>query len=163
METKNKIFKIAKISYIISKVLYCLACILTLVFIVLSIVLSATNAIKTMTSAETAVLFGTFALYAFISIGLLWNVEGLFKCIIKEKTPFNDGVSHYLKKMAIFTLALSLVPALVGSTIIKIVYPKTSIVFPIEIGGVIIGIVLVIVCVFFKYGKELQQRDDETL
>lgn len=163
MDTKNKIVKMAKICHIVSKVLYCVACAVCLTFIILAIVLPSTNAIDTMSSAETAVLFATLALYAFVCIGLLWNVEGLFKSIVKELSPFCERVSHYLKKIAVYVLALSVAPALIGSIVVRIVCPETELTFPIEVGGIIAGAVLLLLGVCFKYGNELQVKDDETL
>ena len=163
MDTKNKIVKTAKVCYIVSKFLYIVAFAVCLAFIVLAIALSSTNAIDSLTGAETAVLFGTLALYAFMAIGLLWNVEGLFKSIVKKQSPFSERVGHYLKKIAIFIMLISVVPALLGSIVLRIVYPETELTFPIEVGGLIAGIVLFFIGMFFNYGNELQKRDDETL
>lgn len=163
METKNKIIKTARVCYIVTKVLYVLSCVTCLAFIALAIALSCTHAIKTLTVAETAIIFGTLALYAFICIGLLWNIEGVFKSVGDGQAPFGERVSHYLKKIAIFVIILSVVPALVGSILLRSICPSTEIVFPIEFGGIIVGIVLFLFGMFFKYGKELQKKDDETL
>ena len=163
MKTKNEIIKIAKISYIVSKILYCLSFLACIVFIILAFVLSANNPIESFAPAETGVFFGTLALYSFMFIGLLWNVESLFKSIAKEQAPFSESVSHYLKKIAIFIILVSVVPALVGSCLAKIVYPTTELLFPIELSGVIAGIVLFLIGLSFKYGQELQRKDDETL
>ena len=163
MESKNKIIKMAKICHVIAKVLYCVACVACLVFVALAIALSVTDAVQSLTKAETAVLFSTLALFAFICIGLLWNVEGIFKSIVKEQSPFSVSVSHYLKKVAIFILILSIVPALLGSIILRSIYPETELVFPISVGGIIAGVVLLLIGMFFKYGKDLQKNDDETL
>ncbi len=163
METKKKIIKTARVCYIVSKVLYALSCVACIVFIVLAIALSCTHAIRSWTVAETAIIFGTFALYAFMCIGLLWNVEGIFKSVGDGQAPFNERVSHYLKKIAIFIILLSVIPALVGSILLRAICPSTEIVFPIEFGGIIAGIVMFLFGLFFKYGKELQIKDDETL
>ena len=163
MDTKNKIVKTAKVCGIISKVLYILSFAVCLTFIALAIALPLTDAVSSMTNGETATFFATLALYAFIFIGLLWNVEGIFNAIVQEQSPFSERVSHYLKKIAIFVTIVSVVPALVGTTIVRIVYPNTEITFPIEFGGVIAGAVLFFIGLFFNYGKELQKKDDETL
>lgn len=163
METKNKILKTAKVCYIVSKVLYVLSFAVCTIFIALAIALSLTHAIESLSVAETAILFSTFALYSFMSIGLLWNVEGIFKSIGDAQSPFGERISHYLKKIAVFTILLSTVPALVGSTVMRAVCPETELVFPVSFGGIIAGIVLLLLGMFFKYGKELQKNDDETL
>ena len=163
MDTKTKIVKTAKICHIVAKVLYCIAFAACLAFIALAIALSVTNAIPDHSPAETAIIFATAALNAFMCIGLLWNVEGLFKSIAKEQTPFSDTVSHYLIKIAIFVLLTSLVPALLGTIAVQIACPETELTFPIEMGGVIAGGVLFLIGLFFQYGNELQKRDDETL
>ena len=163
METKNKVVKLAKICHITSKVLYCIACVACLTFIVLAIVLPINNAIESLTAKETAVMFSTLAVYAFFCIGLLWNVEGLFKSVAAEQTPFTERVSHYLKKVAIFVLLVSIVPALIGSIILRAIYNATELTFPIDLCGVIAGFVLFLLGRFFKYGNELQKQDDETL
>lgn len=163
METKKQIIKTAKVCYIVTKVLYALSCVACLVFIALAIALSCTNAIKSFTVAETAIIFSTLALYAFMCIGLLWNVESIFKSVGDEQAPFGDRVSHYLKKIAIFVILLSVVPALVGSILLRTICPSTEFVFPIEFGGIVAGIVLFLIGMFFNYGKELQKNEDETL
>ena len=163
METKNKIIKMAKVCYILSKVLYFLSCIACIVFIALAIILSLTHAIKTLTVAETAITFSTLALYAFFAIGLLWNVESIFRSINECNAPFGERVSHYLTKIAIFVILLSSVPALVGSTLLRVICPASEMIFPIEFCGIISGLVLFLIGLFFKYGKELQRNDDETL
>ena len=163
MEIKNKIVKLAKICHIVSKVLYCISFAVCLVFVALAIALPLSNATGEMSAAEAAVFFATLALYSFMCIGLLWNIEGLFKYIAKEQTPFNERVSHYLKKIALFTLLLSAVPALVGSIVMRAVCPETELTFPIELGGIVAGIVLFIIGLCFDYGNELQKSDDETL
>lgn len=163
METKKQIIKTAKVCYIVTKVLYALSCVACLVFIALAIALSCTHAIKSLTVAETAIIFGTCAFYAFMCIGLLWNVESIFKSVLDGQAPFGERVSHYLKKIAIFVILLSTVPALVGSILLRAICPSTELVFPIEFGGIIAGIVLFLFGKFFKYGKELQNNDDETL
>ena len=163
METKQKIVKTAKICGILAKVLYLLACVECVVMIVMAVVLPQTNVIESQTHKETAVQFATLALQAFILIGLLWNVEGIFKTIAAEQTPFAERVGHYLKKTAIFTIVLSIVPAVLGTTLLKILEPQSALVFPTEGGGIVIGILLLLIGVFFKYGTELQKKDDETL
>lgn len=163
METKNKIVKTAKVCTIISKVLYLLSVAVTLTLIVLAIVLPITGAISGYSAGEVTVFFATLALYAFICIGLLWNVEGIFKSVASEQSPFTERVGHYLKKVAIFVTVLSIVPALLGSTILRIIYPETELTFSIELGGIIVGAVLFLIGTFFSYGIELQKRDDQTL
>lgn len=163
METKNKIIKTAKICAVISKVLYVLSCAACAVFIALAIALSRTHAIKSLTVAETAIMFSTLALYAFMCVGLLWNVEGIFKSIVKIQAPFAERVSAYLKKIAVFVILLAIVPALVGSILLRAICPSTEMVFPISFGGIVAGVVMFLFGMFFKYGKELQKNDDETL
>lgn len=163
METKKQIIKMSKVCYIVTKVLYILCCVLCLVFIVLAIALSCAHAIESLTVAETAIIFSTLALYAFMCIGLLWNVESLFKSVGDEQAPFGERVSHYLKKIAIFIILLAVVPALIGSILLRAICQSTEIIFPISFSGIVSGVVLFLIGMFFKYGKELQKNDDETL
>ena len=164
METKGKVVNTAKTCAVVSKVLYIVACVACLAFIVLAIVLPVTgNAIESYSNAETAMIFATLALSAFVCVGLLWNIESLFKAIVQGQSPFTEKVSHYLKKVAIFTIILSCVPALLGSIILRLVHPATELTFPIELGGIIAGAVLFLLGLFFNYGKELQKKDDETI
>ena len=163
METKNKIVKMSKVCHIVSKVLYIVAFVACLAFIALAIALPLADVIDKYTKSEVAVIFSTLAVYAFVCIGLLWNVEGIFKSIVKEGTPFCKGVSHYLKKSAIFVLILAVVPALIGTTVLRIACPETELIFPVSISGIVVGAVLLILGIIFKYGNELQNRDDETL
>lgn len=163
METKNKIIKTAKVCSIVSKVLYILSCVACVVFIALAIALSCTHAIKSLTVSETAIIFSTLALYAFMCIGLLWNVEGIFKSIVEMQAPFAERVSHYLKKIAIFVILLAVIPALVGSILLRAICSSTEMIFPISFGGIVAGVIMFLLGMFFQYGKELQKNDDETL
>ncbi|MDE7296800.1 MAG: hypothetical protein K2N84_05990 [Clostridia bacterium] len=159
MNTKTKIIKTAKICSIVCKVLYCLACAACIAFVVLAIALSCTHAIKSLTVGETAILFATLALYSFMLVGLLWNVERIFVNIEKEQTPFCERAHHYLKKVGIFLLLTATVPALVGTTLLHTVTPATELNFPIDLGGIIAGTVLLIFRQFVTYGKELEDKN----
>ena len=55
-------------------------------------------------------------------------------------------------------IILSVVPAIFGSAVLGIACPTTEITFPIELSGVIVGVVLFLIRVFFNYGKEFQER-----
>lgn len=158
MDTKNKILKTAKTCGTISKVIYCLAIVVCITSIVLAVVLACTNAIKAFTAAETAILFGTIALYAFMAIGLLWNIEQIFVSIVKEQKPFSEKVNHYLKKTGIFLILIATIPAVLGTILVRSIVPATELNFSIELGGVIAGIVLIILGLFFQYGKELEDK-----
>lgn len=163
METKNKIVKMAKVCQIVAKVLYIAAFVVCLAFIALAIALPLSETIEKYTQSEVTMIFSTLAVYSFICIGLLWNVEGIFKSIVKDKSPFCEGVSHYLKKTAIYALVIAIVPALLGTTVLRIIYPETELTFPVSISGILIGAVLLVLGIIFKYGNELQNKDDETL
>ena len=163
METKNKIVKTAKVCQIITKVLYILSFAVCLTFIALAIALPITEVIKEYAPKEVAMIFSTLALYSFICIGLLWNVEGIFKSIVNARSPFCEGVNHYLKKTAIYVLVISVVPALLGSIILKAICSETELTFPISVIGIVAGAVLFLIGMFFKYGSDLQKQDDETL
>lgn len=154
METENKLKKFAKTGYTVTKALYFAACALCLIFIVLAIALSCTDAIKTLTKKETAILFATLAFYSFMSIGLLWNIQEIFNTVRREGTPFCERVLHYLKKTAIFFILVSTVPAIVGTALLRIICPATEIVFPIELFGALAGIGLLIAVPFLKCGIE---------
>lgn len=156
MGTKNKIIKTAKIFSTVCKVFYCLACAACVAFIALAVALSCTNAIKSFTAGETAILFGTLALYSFMAIGLLWNIEQIFVNIVKEQAPFSKRTSRYLKKTGVFSILLSTVPALIGTMLLHSIVPSTELNFSIELVGIIVGIVLIIFCRFFEYGNELE-------
>lgn len=158
METKNKIIKISKVCNIISKVFYCLACALCLIFAILAVALYQTNPIKSLSPSETAILFGTLSFYSFMAIGLLWNIEQIFRNILKEQTPFCERTIHYTKKTAIFLILISTIPALLGSIILRAICPETELNFSIELGGIIAGIMILLFCLFIKYGEELETK-----
>lgn len=163
METKNKIIKVAKVGKICAQVLYLLSIVACLTFAVLAIALSCTHAIKSITPAETAIIFAVLALYAFFLFGLLWNVQQFFASIQNAQSVFNEQSGKYLKKSAIFTMVVSCIPAIIGSALMHGIVPDSEFVFRIEIVGIITGALLILVGLFFQYGKELQKRDDETL
>ena len=83
--------------------------------------------------------------------------------IRKDKAPFSEKVSYYLKRSSIFVVLISVVPALIGSIVLRLIYPATDLTFPISVGGIISGITMFMIGMFFNYGKELQQNEDETL
>ena len=163
MDTKNKIIQTAKVGRIVSQVLYILSIVACLVFTVLAIVLPLTDAIKAIEPAESAIIFAMLAVYAFFTFGLLWNVQQFFASIEKGQSIFNARAGKYLKKTAIFTLVLAVVPAIIGSTLINAIVPDSEFVFRVEVAGIITGALLLLVGLFFEYACELQKKDDETL
>lgn len=161
--SKNKILKISKICKTISKSLYIIDCILTFTFLVLAIVLPLTNAIKSIKPAECAITFTVLTLYAFFMIDFLWNTTKFFDTIHKEQSVFNIKVTKCIKKVAISSLILSTIPAIVGSILIHAIVPESEFVFRLELVGIMSSIVLFFISLFFKYGSELQKQDDEIL
>lgn len=163
MSQKDKMLKGASVCYIITKILYIIACVATTLSIVLAIVLPLTNSIKGMSQAEVAILFSIIGLYCFMLIGLLWNVKEVFRHIYIEKTPFCERVSHYLKKAGWFTIVTSIVPALIGSILIKCIVGETELRCDFQFVGLIVGIITLLLVRVFNYGINLQKQDDETL
>ena len=163
MDTKNKIITTAKVGRITAQVLYILSIVACVTFTVLAIVLPLTDAIKAIEPSEAAIIFATLAVDAFFTFGLLWNVQQFFGSIETSKTVFNAKAGRYLKKTAIFTIMVSVIPALLGSILINAIVPDSEFVFRIEVAGIITGVVLLLVGLFFGYACELQKKDDETL
>lgn len=162
-EVKDKIIKISKTCKVVSKVLYVLDCIATFAFLVLAIVLPLTKAIKTITPAECAIMFSVLTLYAFFMIDFLWNTTKFFDTICLQQSVFNLKVTKCIKRIAISSLILSTVPAIIGSILIHAIVPKSELVFRLEIVGIMAAIVMLFISLFFKHGAELQKQDDETL
>ncbi|MCM1306147.1 MAG: DUF2975 domain-containing protein [Bacteroides sp.] len=163
MNNKTKVIKIARGCKIASKVLYILACVACLVFVALAIALPVTNAVKTLTAAESAIMFSILALYSFLLIDFFWNTQKLFFNIENSETPFNAKSINCLKRIAWSIVVISVVPALLGSILIHAIAPNSEVVFRVELVGLISGLVLFLLAVVFSYGKDLQDRDDETL
>lgn len=163
MNNKTKLIKTAKVCGIVAKIAYLISSVACVVFLVLAIVFPLVDVWKSVTRTETAIIFSVFAVYAFVMVGLLWNVEKLFDTMKKLETPFSATINRYLKKIAVFTLILSCVPALLGSTLLHALAPNSVFEFRIELVGVLMSIVLFLLGQVFAYGKELQQKDDETL
>lgn len=161
--SKDKIIKISKTCKIVSKVLYVLDCAVTLAFLTLAIVLPLTNAIKSIRPAECAIIFSVLTLYSFFMIDFLWNTTKFFDIICKKKSVFNVKVTKCIKRIAISSLILSTVPAIIGSILIHAIVPTSEFVFRLEIVGIMASVVLFFISLFFKHGAELQKRDDETL
>ena len=59
-------YKTAKVCSSITKVLYLLSFAICLTFVILAIVLPITGAISTLATAETATIFATLTVYAFV-------------------------------------------------------------------------------------------------
>lgn len=163
MKDKDKIIKISKICKVVAKVLYVLDCVMTLASLILAIVLPLTNAIKTISSAECAIIFSVLTLYGFFMIDFLWNTTKFFDTIYKEKSVFNIKITKCIKRLAISSLILSTIPAIIGSILIHSICPTSEFVFRLEIVGIMAAIVLFFISLFFKHGAELQKQDDETL
>lgn len=163
MSDKNKIIKISKTCKIISKILYIIDCILTLAFLVLAIVLPLTNAIKSILPSECAIIFSVLTLYSFFMIDFLWNTTKFFDIICKEQSVFNVKITKCIKRVAISSLILSTIPAIIGSILIHSIVPASEFVFRLEIVGIMASIVLFFISLFFKHGAELQRQEDETL
>lgn len=163
MDNKTKIIKISGICKIVSKVLYICAITLCIAFIALAIAMPLTDAIKSITPTEAAIVFSVLALYSFFSIDLLWNITKFFEVIQTEQNVFSASVSKYVKKIAWSILIISCVPALLGSILIHLLAPDSIFEFRIEVVGISAGIVLFFLGLFFHYGADLQKQDDETL
>lgn len=160
---KDKIIKISHTCKIVSKVLYVIDCITTLAFLVLAIVLPLTNAIKSITPAECAIIFSVLTFYGFFALDFLWNTTKFFETICNEQSIFSYKVTRYIKRLAISSLILSTIPAIIGSIFIHLLAPESEFVFRLEIVGIMASVVLFFISLFFKYGSELQKQDDETL
>ena len=113
--------------------------------------------------AEVVILLGGAALYAFLSINVLWNVEQIFKSIRVNQTSFSTQVTHYLKKTAVAIMIIAIVPALIGSILIQAIVPESVVRFDFQYVTLVIGLVLLMLGHVFNYGIELQNKDDETL
>lgn len=163
MNNKTKLIKIARGCKIASRVLYILDCVACLTFVILAIVLPITNAIKNYTNAEVAIMFSILSLYSFLLIDFFWNTQKVFTNIEKTGTPFNSSILKCLKRIAWSIIVISIVPAILGSILIHAIEPNSEVVFRIEIVGIISGLVIFLLGVVFGYGKELQEKDDETL
>ena len=163
MNNKNKLLKIAKGCKITPKVLYILDCIACLTFVVLAIVLPITKTITSLTTEEVAIMFSIISLYSFLLIDFFWNTQKLFANIESTGTPFNTKTISCLKRLAWSIIVISVAPAILGSILIHAIVPNSEVVFRIEVVGIISGIVIFLLGIVFCYGKELQDKDDETL
>lgn len=163
MNNKNKIIKISKICKVVSKVLYILDCVATLTFLVLAIALPLTNAIPSITPAECAIIFSVLTLYTFLMIDFFWNTIKFFDTICKEQSVFSIKITKCIRRLAISSLILSTIPAIIGSILIHAIVPASEFVFRIEIVGIMAAIVLFFISLFFSHGAELQKQNDETL
>lgn len=162
-DNKRKILKISQTCKVVFKILYVLNCIMTFTFFVLAIVLPLTNAIQQITPAECAIIFSVLTLYSFFMIDLLWNTTKFFATICEEQSVFNIKITNSIKRIAISSLILSTIPALIGSIFIHAIVPNSEFVFRFEIVGIMAAVILFFISLFFKYGAVLQKQDDETL
>ena len=162
-KVKEKIIKLSKGLYITTKVLYIISITLFFVFAIEAIVFPLTGVVKGYEPGEVAIAFSILALYSFIAVGLLWNVSQLFKVIYTEKTPFSLNVNKYLKKSAGYILGISIIPGFLGSILNHALFPNSVFSYHIELTGILAGLVLYFIGLFFNYGYELKKKDDETL
>lgn len=158
MKDKNKIIKMSKTCKVVSKVLYVLSCIATLAFLVLAIVLPVTNAIKSIKPAESAIVFSVLTLYSFFMIDFLWNVCKFFDTICKEQSVFSEKITKTIRRIAISSLILSIVPAAIGSILIHAIVPESEFVFRFEIVGIMASIVLFLFHCFLNMEQSFKSR-----
>ncbi len=164
LSSKDKIVKIAKAGEIVSKIFYITAIVCALVGITCAIAAPLVKiADAPLTLAEELIAAGIVTLYAFFLINVWWNVEQIFKNIRVNQTPFNERVTHYLKKTAIAVILISIIPALLGSILVNAIVPESILHFDFQYIGFGVGILLFFLGLVFKYGIELQKKDDETL
>jgi|GEM_PF-1721397 len=164
LSSRDKILKVAKICEVVSKVLYIVAFVGVVVLAVSAIVLPLTvKEIGDFKAGEIAIIFGVCALYCFMAINVFWNVEQIFKSIRVNQTPFHERVTHYLKKSAVAVILISIIPALIGSILIRAITPESAARFNFQYMSLAIGVVMLILGYIFNYGIELQKKDDETL
>ena len=163
MKDKEKIIKISKICKIVSKVFYIVDCVITFVLFALAIILPITNAISSISKAESAIIFSVLTLYAFFLIDFFWNTTKFFNTIYTQQSVFGVSITKSIQRIAISTFILSTIPALIGSILIHAIVPNSEFVFRFEIVGISAAVVLYFIGLFFNYGAKLQKQDDETL
>lgn len=163
MKDKEKIIQISKICKIVSKVFYIVDCVITFVLFALAIILPITNAIPSISKAESAIIFSVLTLYAFFLIDFFWNTTKFFNTIYTQQSVFGVSITKSIQRIAISTFILSTIPALIGSILIHAIVPNSEFVFRFEIVGISAAVVLYFIGLFFNYGAKLQKQDDETL
>lgn len=160
---KEKLLGMAKTCQRASKVLYILACVVCVVFVVLAIVLPLTVKDAAIPAMELCAIMIDGALVAFFAIGILWNLQQWCKSIVDAQSPFTADLPKYLRKTGIITILASTVPAIVATAVVQSAIRDVELVFNVGIGGIICGIILIVMSVFFCYAADLQKSSDETL
>lgn len=163
MDKKEKLIKVAGATYKMTKALYIFACVVCLVGVVLAIVLPLTVKNVGIAPMELCAMFIYMALVAFFVVGVLWNFEMICKSIKENGSLFTERLPKYIRKIGIITILASIIPSIVATAVIQSTIPDSEMVYSVGIGGVVCGAVFILMGVFFKYGAELQRKDDETL
>ncbi len=90
-------------------------------------------------------------------------VEKLCKTFRDCETPFTEGISEQLKKVAISLIPVAILAPIVENGTDGFLAGQVNIVFSIDLLTVFLVVMIFMLAAIFRYGAALQQESDETL
>lgn len=97
---------------------------------------------------------------AFMSV-VFYNICMIFKDVSTEHTPFKHKHVARIKRIAILVVAVSVIGNF-GDSLLDL-FTMNRLTWHIDFSGIILGVIIYCLALFFNYGCVLQQQFDETL
>lgn len=107
------------------------------------------------------VMFVFMFLYSVCMYLVLYSTHLIFKNVSEECTPFNQKHIVRIKRIAFMVIGLSIIGS-VSESLFDL-YTVNEMMWRIDFAGIILGIIIYCLALFFNYGCRLQQQSDETL
>lgn len=107
------------------------------------------------------VMFILMMLYSVFMFFVLYIAHSIFRDVSIENTPFNHKHVVRIKIIAIMIIVISIIGSF--SNGLFYLFSASSLECRADVGGIILGIIVYCLALFFDYGCELQRQSDETL
>lgn len=107
------------------------------------------------------VMFVFMMLYSVCMCIVLYSTHLLFRDVSKEHTPFMHKHIVRIKRIAITVIGISILGSC--SDGLFDLFTVNELAWRIDFSGIILGVIIYCLALFFDYGCELQRQSDETL
>lgn len=106
-------------------------------------------------------MFISMILYSACLCVVFYSTHLLFKDVSREHTPFNHKHTIRIKRIAIMVIVLSIIGSF--SDGLFDLFTISEMAWRIDFNGIILGMIIYCLALFFDYGCELQRQSNETL
>lgn len=124
-------------------------------------VTSQSGSLINLSSSILFIMFISTILYSTCMSIILYTAHLIFKNVSEEGTPFNHEHIGRIKIIAFMVIGLSILESF--SDGLLSLFTDNNIMLNIDFNGIILGIIIYCLALFFDYGCQLQKQSDETL